>query len=86
MGLAIVISIGFVPINSFSITTGSGLIHYLKLLLTGIIIAIALVLPGISTSHMLIVLGMYDSVLVAITKFDIIYLGVLGISTVVESF
>ena len=86
LGFAIVISIGFVPTNSFSITAGTGLIHYLKLLVTGIIIAIALVLPGISTSHMLIVLGMYDSVLVAITKFDIIYLGVLGISTVVGIF
>lgn len=86
LGLIIVIAIGFIPTGNIVIGTGTGLIHYLMLLVTGIIIALALVLPGISTSHMLLVLGMYDSLLIAITEFDIVYIGILGISTLIGIF
>lgn len=86
LGFVIVISIGFIPAGSINVGSGSGFTHYLMMLLTGIVIALALVLPGISTSHMLLVLGMYDSMLVAITEFDIIYIGILGISTLIGVF
>jgi len=86
LGLLIVISIGFIPEGSFSISAGSGIIHYIRILLTGIVIALALVLPGISTSHMLLVLGMYDTMLTAITKFDIVFIGILGIATLIGVF
>jgi len=86
IGLGIVISIGFIPAGNFDISSGSGLAHYVMLLITGIIIALALVLPGISTSHMLLVLGMYDAMILAITEFDIVYIGILGISTVIGIF
>lgn len=42
--------------------------------LCGVIIAVALILPGISTSHMLLVLGMYEPILNAVKTFDIFYL------------
>jgi len=83
LGLGIVISIGFIPTGNFDISFGSGLTNYPMLLLTGIIIALALVLPGISTSHMLLVLGMYDTMLLAITEFNIAYIGILGFSTLI---
>lgn len=86
LGLGIVLSIGFIPTGNFDIAGGSGVLHYIMLLLTGIIIALALVLPGISTSHMLLVLGMYDSMLLAITKFDVMYIGILGVSTLIGVF
>ncbi len=86
VGLIGVIAIGFLPVGNFNITSGTGIAHFLMLLVTGIIIALALVLPGISTSHMLLVLGMYDSMLLAITKFDIMYIGILGISTLIGIF
>ncbi len=86
LGLGIVISIGFIPTGNVSISIGSGLSHYVMLLVTGIIIALALVLPGISTSHMLLVLGMYDALLTAITEFDLIFIGILGIATVIGIF
>lgn len=86
LGLGIVISIGFIPINNFDVSNGAGLAHYVMLLITGIIIALALVLPGISTSHMLLVLGMYESMLQAITKFDVMYIGILGIATLIGIF
>lgn len=86
LGLAIVISIGFIPTGNLNISSGSGLLHYLMVLVTGIIIALALVLPGISTSHMLLVLGMYDALLQAITEFNLVYIGILGIATVIGVF
>ncbi|HQA57307.1 MAG TPA: DUF368 domain-containing protein [Acetivibrio sp.] len=86
LGFIIVISIGFIPAGSINISIGSGITHYLMLLLTGIIIALALVLPGISTSHMLLVLGMYDTMLAAITGFDIVFIGLLGIATLIGVF
>lgn len=85
-GLAIVIAIGFLPAGNFNISRGTSLFHYFLVLLTGIIIALALVLPGISTSHMLLVLGMYDTMLSAITNFDVVYIGVLGVATVIGIF
>lgn len=85
-GFILVISIGFIPVGNIDVSSGSGLTHYIMLLVTGIIIALALVLPGISTSHMLLVLGMYDSMLLAITKFDLVYIGILGITTVIGIF
>lgn len=83
LGLAIVISIGFIPTGKLTLGTGSGITQILMLLVTGIVIAIALVLPGISTSHMLLILGMYDSMLLAITEFDLVYIGVLGTATLI---
>lgn len=85
-GLLIVIAIGFLPAGNFDISRGTDLVHYLLVLATGIIIALALVLPGISTSHMLLVLGMYDTMLNAITEFDVVYIGILGIATLVGIF
>jgi putative membrane protein len=86
IGLAIVISIGFLPTGVINITSGSGIVHYLMLFVTGIIIALALVLPGISTSHMLLVLGMYDSMLAAISNLDFVYVGILGVVTLIGIF
>ena len=79
-GLVIVVAIGRLPYGMISMSSGLSLANLIMWLVTGIIVAVALVLPGISTSHMLIVLGMYDVTLLAITNFDIIFLGVLGIS------
>lgn len=86
LGLLIVLSIGFIPTGSISLGSGSGITHYVMILVAGIVIALALVLPGISTSHMLLVLGMYDALLDAITGFDIIYIGILGVATLIGVF
>ncbi len=85
-GLVVVIAIGFLPVGNFDISSGTGFTHYLLVLGTGIIIALALVLPGISTSHMLLVLGMYDTMLTAITDFNVVYIGIIGLSTLVGIF
>lgn len=86
LGLAIVLSISYLPTGNINLSEGRGIMYLVSLLIVGIIIALALVLPGISTSHMLLVLGMYDAMLLAITKFDIMYIGALGISTLIGVF
>jgi putative membrane protein len=85
-GLVGVITIGFLPVGNVNITAGTGIARCVMLLITGIILALALILPGISTSHMLLVLGMYDSMLQAITKFDVAYISLLGIATLIGIF
>jgi putative membrane protein len=86
IGLVVVIAIGFLPSGKIGIGTGTSLVHYILLLVMGIIIALALVLPGISTSHMLLVLGMFDTTLNAIKNFDIVYIGILGVATLIGIF
>lgn len=46
----------------------------LQLFLFGCILALALVLPGISFSYMMLFLGIYDSALIAIHTFDLLFL------------
>ena len=45
----------------------------------GVIVAVALVLPGISASHMLLVMGKYEQILQSIESFDILSLAPFGI-------
>lgn len=44
-------------------------VTFLWMVLAGVIVAVALVLPGISTSHMLLMLGLYEMTLSAIKDF-----------------
>lgn len=86
LGIAIVVSIGFIPEGTFSAGNLSGLLGYGVILLAGIIVALALVLPGISASYMLLVLGMYETTLAAIHDRNLIYIAILAIGVVGGSF
>lgn len=66
-GIIIVLAISNIPPDTF--TEKGGLINLLLQLIGGIIIAIALVLPGISVSHMLYILGIYESVMHSVYSF-----------------
>lgn len=70
IGCLCVFLISLIPEGVFS-TTGSGFLHYFMLFIAGLIVAIALVLPGISTSHMLLTLGLYESILKTIKSANI---------------
>ena len=61
MGAGIVLGLGRIPQGVFA--SGTGLTFWILQLVGGFLIAIALVLPGISTSHMLYILGLYEVVL-----------------------
>ena len=59
-----------------------GLMGIVMLLLAGFVAAIALVLPGISVSYMLLMLGMYSRTMEALSGFQISYLAPLGIGLI----
>ncbi len=83
LGLVVVVGIGFIPTGMLSFSSITDFQSVIMCLVAGIVIAIALILPGISTSHMLIVLGMYQATLTAITEFDIPFLALLVVSTLI---
>ncbi len=85
LGIGIVVGITYLPQGDLEMS-GLSLGSIVMLLITGIIVALALVLPGISTSHMLLVLGIYEEMLAAIKGFDLAFIGILGIVTVLGIF
>lgn len=81
-GAALSFSLRFIPQQLFVYTEGVG--GFFLCLLCGVVIAVALILPGISTSHVLLLMGMYETVWEAVGNLDILFLlpiligGVLG--------
>lgn len=86
VGAAIAYLITLFPKGLLDFEPGFHLFSFFMLLIAGIVIAIALILPGISASYVLLMLGMYDLTLKAIRNFDIAYLVPLIIGTVVGTF
>jgi putative membrane protein len=80
--------------DNSTIITSLNLITFIELFIAGIIIAIALILPGISGSFMLLILGLYNTVITAVTEFNIPILmpillggivGTLGTAKIIEN-
>lgn len=61
LGVVIVLSLSFLPEGSFR--NDNLFFNVILQFIGGIVVAIALILPGISATHMLYVLGMYNEVL-----------------------
>lgn len=61
----------------------SNTVNYVFLLAAGIIAATALVLPGISVSYFLLVLGLYHELMRAISEFDLSFLLPMGLGIVI---
>ena len=73
----------YLPEGVFQLSSGFNPYHILMLVLAGFILAVALILPGISASYILLMMGMYDLTLMAIKELNLFYLlplltGVLG--------
>lgn len=80
--------------DSSTIITSLTILTTVNLFVAGIIIAIALILPGISGSFILLVLGLYNTVITAVTEFNIPILipiilggivGTLGTAKIIEN-
>ncbi len=93
LGFIIVLLMTSEPEVVVNMATARGFLSMIFLFLAGIIIAIALVLPGISGSFMLLALGLYNLTLNAINEFNIPFLisvglgiaaGVLGTTKIIE--
>lgn len=72
LGLAIIWLISLLPENLFS--AHSGVLGLFLQFLGGIVSAVALVLPGISVSYLLVILGIYQPILAAIASMNVLYL------------
>lgn len=62
--------------------SGSALKRLIMILIAGIIIAVALILPGISTSFLLLAMGLYEDTLRAIQSLDMGFIIPLGIGVI----
>lgn len=80
-GAAIVVAISFIPENLFAGSQG-GFSGFMILFIGGIIVSIALILPGISVTYMLLVLGIYQGVLRAVGSLDVPYLAPLAVGLI----
>lgn len=85
-GFAIVFLMTLEPQAIVNLATARGVLSYIFLIIAGIVIAIALVLPGISASFMLLALGVYSLTLNAINTLNIPFLIPLGIGLAVGTF
>lgn len=82
LGLLAVSALGLVPPDLFNTENTAGTTGFLLLLAAGFVTAAALVLPGISVSYLLLLLGLYDKTMSAISTFHIPFLLPLGIGLV----
>lgn len=82
VGVALVLSIDLLPEGIFSPDIGKGLSSILLQILGGILVSVGLVLPGISTSYLLLVLGLYEPVIAAISNNRFLSLAPLAIGGV----
>lgn len=74
IGIFIVIAVGNIPSGLFSGNGMNGLVSYLIQILGGIIVAVALVLPGISVSYMLVLMDLYEPTMRALGRMDVMAL------------
>lgn len=78
VGLGIVALMALLPKDLFCVDAASPLL-YLTLFIGGVFISAALILPGISTSYMLLILGIYQPTLNAIETANIPFIACLGL-------
>ena len=74
IGVVLVIACSVIPKDFFNPDTDNGVVRVLVLLLAGFIGAIALVLPGISVSYMFLIMGLYEEILRAISRLDLLFI------------
>lgn len=82
IGAAIVIGIAILTKSYLNITLVTGTVRFLLFIAVGIFVAVALILPGISTTAFLEAIGIYQPTLEAIKAFDILYLLPIALGTI----
>lgn len=73
-GAIIVLAISFLPLDTARESAQSGLQSVFVLILAGFIAAVALILPGISGSYLLLILGLYNVTMKALSEVYMPYL------------
>lgn len=79
LGFIIVLVMSIYNGTIVNLANSTGVLQFIFLFIAGIVISVALILPGISTSFMLLVLGMYDITIKAINNLYVSYLAPIAI-------
>lgn len=74
LGFVIVLGMSFVKDTVVNIASEQGIINMLFMVLAGFIASIAFILPGISGSFFLLIIGLYDFTISAIKDFNFMYI------------
>lgn len=83
LGAILIFSFSLIPEDILNTNISNNIGDYLLLLPIGIFAAVALVLPGISVSYVLLLLGVYDQTMEAISNLNIGFLAFLGIGVII---
>lgn len=83
IGVTAVLLLEQIPQDMLNMNGDKNLMFFVGLVIAGLVIAFALVMPGVSATHMLMILGLYEATLTAIYTLDIGFLLPLGASAVV---
>lgn len=79
IGLVVVAMLSFFPTDNLMENVSEGNYSIIFLLIVGVIAAIALILPGISVSYLLLIMGLYHELMRAISVLDMTFLLPIGI-------
>lgn len=82
IGFVIVLVMKFFNVTIVNLANSTGLLQFVFLFIAGIIIAVALILPGISTSFMLLAIGLYEVFIDAINNIRLDLLIPVGLGVV----
>lgn len=85
LGISFVLLLECIPKDLFVLNANS-LFEYMIVFLVGIVLATALVLPGISFSYMLLILGLFEQTLSAIENVNVLFLGSMGMGVLIGIF
>lgn len=86
LGFIFVLGVGLLPAGLVELKLSMALKDLLVLFLVGMVVSLALVLPGISSAHMLLVLGLYDEVVLAISSLNLVFILALGLAILLGVF
>ncbi len=78
-GLAIIVVMSLFDVSIVNLANSTGILQFVFLFFAGIIIAVALILPGLSTSFMLLAIGLYEKTNNAISNLELSYLIPIGL-------
>lgn len=79
LGIAVVALMSLRPDNLFAVDPSNLPVYLITLLFAGVLCAIALILPGISISYMLLIFDLYEPTMTAISELNLAFLVPIGI-------
>jgi putative membrane protein len=86
IGFLLLLPVSFIPEGLFVMDANLGFNDLLLLFAAGLVLSVALVLPGISVSFTMLVFGIYESTIAAVESLDVMFLLPLALGLVIGTF